>query len=84
METEKYVYIFEFKCDKSADDALKQIEEKGYDQPYLADARSILKIGVNFDSNKKNITDWNWTSNRKFKNSCMIDDFMSGKESNID
>ncbi|MBO6214119.1 MAG: ATP-binding protein, partial [Lachnospiraceae bacterium] len=49
-ETENYVYIFEFKRDKTADEALKQIEERGYAKPYAADKRQLIKIGVNFNS----------------------------------
>jgi len=40
------------------DEALAQIEEKGYAEPYVADARKIYKIGVNFDSKERNITEW--------------------------
>lgn len=58
VETKDFVYIFEFKLDKSADEALAQIEEKGYAEPYVADARKIYKIGVNFDSKERNITEW--------------------------
>jgi len=56
--SKQYVYIFEFKLDKSANEALAQIEEKGYAEPYVADARKIYKIGVNFDSKERNITEW--------------------------
>ncbi|MBQ7497031.1 MAG: ATP-binding protein [Selenomonas sp.] len=58
LETDKYVYIFEFKVDKSAKEALEQIEDKGYAEPYRADARQVFKIGVNFDSEKRNLTEW--------------------------
>lgn len=58
VETDDYVYIFEFKRDKSAEDALKQIEETGYARPYAADKRKLLKIGVNFDSKERSITGW--------------------------
>jgi len=58
VETKDFVYIFEFKLDKSADEALAQIEEKGYAEPYAADARKVFKIGVNFDSKERNITEW--------------------------
>ena len=50
VETERYVYIFEFKLDKSADEALWQIEEKGYARPYEADRRKVFKIGLSFSS----------------------------------
>ena len=58
VETADYVWLFEFKRDKSAAEALRQIEDKGYALPYAADSRTILKIGVNFDSNARNISEW--------------------------
>ena len=41
-------YIFEFKRDGTADEALAQIEAKGYARPYEADPRTLYKIGVLF------------------------------------
>lgn len=58
VETDDYVYVFEFKRDSTADEAPKQIEEKGYARPYAADKRKLLKIGVNFDSIERTIDDW--------------------------
>lgn len=58
METDEFVYIFEFKVDQPADAALAQIEEKGYDLPYRADKRQIFKIGVGFDSESRSLKDW--------------------------
>lgn len=58
VETDGYVYIFEFKLDKSADEALDQIEAKGYAAPYQADRRKVFKIGVNFSAEKRNIGEW--------------------------
>ena len=58
VETDDYVYIFEFKRDKSARDALQQIEDAGYAKPYAADGRTLLKIGVNFNSSERTIDDW--------------------------
>ena len=54
-ETDDYVYIFEFKRDKSADEALMQIEDSGYAAPYAADKRTLLKTGVNFNSEERTI-----------------------------
>ncbi|MDO5343286.1 MAG: ATP-binding protein, partial [Bacteroidia bacterium] len=48
VETADYVYIFEFKLDGTAAEALKQIEDKGYAEPYAADSRKLFKIGVAF------------------------------------
>ncbi len=58
LTTDKYVYIFEFKVDKSAKEALKQIEAKGYAEPFAADEREIFKIGVSFDSEKRRLSEW--------------------------
>ena len=58
VETEEYIYIFEFKRDATAQEALAQIEEKGYATPYAADERQIYRIGVNFDSEKRELAGW--------------------------
>jgi len=58
LETPQYVYIFEFKLDGSADEALQQIEEKGYDKPYLTDKRKIVRIGVVFSSQTRTVSEW--------------------------
>lgn len=58
VETADYVYIFEFKRDKSAEEALRQIEDMGYDKPYVADKRQLIKIGVNFDSSERTVNGW--------------------------
>ena len=58
VETDKYVYIFEFKRDGSADEALAQIETQGYATPYSADSRTLVKVGAVFSSEQKNISEW--------------------------
>ena len=58
VETPGYVYIFEFKLDGSAAEALRQIEEKGYARAYEADKRKVFRIGVNFSSETGTIDDW--------------------------
>ena len=58
VETPDYVYIFEFKLDGSADDALAQIEEKGYARPYAADSRKLYRIGAVFSSQTGTIAEW--------------------------
>ena len=39
-------------------DALKQIEEKGYDRPFADDPRQIFRIGVSFSSANRCIEEW--------------------------
>ena len=58
VETEEFVYIFEFKVDKPAREALQQIEDKGYAAPFAADSRQVFKIGVSFDSGQRNLAEW--------------------------
>ena len=58
VETNNYVYIFEFKLDSTAAAALKQIENTGYARPYAADSRKLYKVGVNFSSKIGTIDDW--------------------------
>ena len=58
VETDKYIYIFEFKLDGTADEALRQIEEKGYALPYLADRRKLYRIGVSFSSETGTVEEW--------------------------
>lgn len=58
IETSDYIYIFEFKLDGTADEALRQIEEKGYALEYKSDKRKIYKIGAVFSSCKGTIEEW--------------------------
>ncbi len=58
IETDKYIYIFEFKLDGTADEALQQIEEKGYAREYASDSRKIIKIGCSFSSETGTIGEW--------------------------
>ena len=58
MQTEQYVYIMELKVDKSAKEALAQIEEKEYADTFKGDSRKVYKIGVNFDSKTRKIDEW--------------------------
>jgi hypothetical protein len=57
-QTEKYVYIFEFKLNRSSSEALRQIHDKEYYQKYLGSGREIILIGAKFSTKKHNIADW--------------------------
>ena len=57
-KTNDYIYIFEFKYDKSAAEALRQIDLKGYAKPFASDPRKVIKIGVNFSKEKRCIDGW--------------------------
>ena len=58
VETPNYVYIFEFKLDGSAVEAIRQIEEKGYAREYESDSRKLYKIGSVFSSETGTIEEW--------------------------
>lgn len=58
VETPQFIYIFEFKLDGSASDALRQIEEKGYAREYATDSRKLYRIGCSFSSESGTIDDW--------------------------
>ena len=58
VETPDYIYIFEFKLDGTADEALAQIEEKGYARPYEADKRKLFKVGTVFSSETGTISEF--------------------------
>ena len=58
IQTDKYVYILELKRDKDPQDALDQIDEKGYDWPFLADERKVFRIGASFSSQTKRLENW--------------------------
>ena len=58
LQTADYIYVMEFKLDGSAEDAIKQIEEKQYALPFASDPRKLFEIGVNFSSQARNIDRW--------------------------
>ncbi len=57
IQTEKYIYIIEFKM-RSVTEALKQIKDKKYYEPYLSDGRIIYCVGVAFDVESRNIKEY--------------------------
>ncbi|WP_178792906.1 AAA family ATPase [Bacteroidaceae bacterium] len=58
LQTDKFIYIMEFKLDGTAEEALQQINEKQYALPFEADGRKLFKIGVNFSAKTRNIEKW--------------------------
>ncbi|MBQ7279367.1 MAG: PD-(D/E)XK nuclease domain-containing protein [Bacteroidales bacterium] len=56
IATDSYRYILEFKFDRSAQEALQQIDSTDYPLPFAADHdRKTFKIGVNISSERRNI-----------------------------
>ena len=58
LQTPDYIYVMEFKLNGTAEEALQQINDKGYALPFATDARTLYKIGVNFSSETRNIERW--------------------------
>lgn len=52
------IYVTEIKLDHSAQEALNQIDRNGYALPYLKDGREVVKLGINFSSETRNISEW--------------------------
>ncbi len=58
IETSRFIYLIEFKLDGSAEEALAQIKQKHYDEPFKSSGKEIIKIGANFSSQTKSIETW--------------------------
>jgi hypothetical protein len=44
--------------DKSAGEALQQIQDKGYLEPYADSLRQKIAVGINFSSTERRIVEW--------------------------
>ena len=58
LKMPKGIYIVELKYGKSADEALRQIDERGYARKYALDGRTVTKVGLAFSQEERNITEW--------------------------
>ena len=58
LKTADYIYVMEFKLEGTAEEAMRQIEEKGYAAPFAADGRKVIKVGVNFSEETRSIDKW--------------------------
>ena len=58
LQTDKFIYIMEFKLNGTAEEALQQINNKRYALPFEADGRKLFKIGINFSEKTRNIEKW--------------------------
>ena len=58
LKTSDYIYVMEFKLDGTAEEAMAQIDEKGYASAFAADGRKVVKVGVNFSSETRTIDRW--------------------------
>lgn len=58
MRTDKALYLFELKLNQSAEAAMNQIDLKDYPNRFAMCGLPIIKVGINFDSEKRTIVDW--------------------------
>ncbi len=58
VQTPDYVYILEFKLDQSPQTALNQIKKKGYAEKYRLSGKTVIGVGIAFDSDKKAVAGW--------------------------
>jgi hypothetical protein len=58
--TDDAVYVFEFKLagKATAEDALKQIDEKGYLIPFTAGNKRLVKVGAEFSAEERGLNRW--------------------------
>ena len=58
VKTKTDIFVLELKIDDTVDNALAQIDSKGYTIPYEADGRKVTKCGVSISSEARNIIHW--------------------------
>ena len=58
IRTEKYIYLVEVKMNQDAKKALEQINLKDYSSRFGLSHLPIVKVGINFDSKKRTLSDW--------------------------
>lgn len=58
VKTADYIYVMEFKLERTAEEAIHQIEDRHYARPFEADSRKVFKIGINFCNKTRNIEKW--------------------------
>ena len=59
LETHDHVFIMELKFDKSANEALEQIEAKRYADAFALSGKKVVKVGIAFSvKDERNITEW--------------------------
>jgi hypothetical protein len=65
VETEKNIFTIEFKCNQSADKAIEQIKDKNYAEKFKLKGKEIVLIGINFDTEKRNVSGFKTVNHSK-------------------
>ena len=58
LRTKTTLYVMELKLDKNADEAMEQIDLKNYPERFALCGLPIVKVAVNFDSERYTIGEW--------------------------
>ena len=58
------IYVMELKVNGTAEDALRQIDEKGYAEPFATDGRRVVKIGIKFSPETMSVDEWKIAENK--------------------
>lgn len=58
IETCRFIYLFEFKIDRIASEAMAQIEDKAYANRYEYDQRKLFKVAINYNTKQRQIDDF--------------------------
>ena len=58
MRTPAILYVMELKLDKSADEAMQQINLKNYPERFALCGLPIVKVGINFDRERRTLGEW--------------------------
>lgn len=77
VKTQQFIYVFEFKFNKSAKEALEQIDRKEYLAPFRMDGRKLYKVGINFSNKNNNIAEWLWEVEQS---SCEAVNYVNGND----
>ena len=65
VQTKTSIFVMELKLDKSAEEALAQIDDKAYALPWRQDGRHVFKVGINFSIKKRTVTEWKYVEVQK-------------------
>lgn len=58
VQTDRFIYVMEFKLNGTAEEALQQINDRQYALPFVSDSRTVYKIGVNFSMETRGLEKW--------------------------
>lgn len=65
VQTSTTIFVMELKLDKTADEALAQIEDKHYALPWKYNGRKVFKVGINFSTKERTVTEWKYKEEKQ-------------------